>query len=1001
MKRPFIAHHAVHCSLLPALLVLLALLHNPLRAWSDTAAEQFRNPPDSGRMTVYWIWIGPAADKESVDRDLREMKAAGIGGAVLLPIYPLSTDDPSRGVRNLRYLSPEFLDLLRYTASRARELGLTLDVTVGTGWPYGGPSVTYQDAARKISVREAAIETSAGRLRISDFGDGEQLEAVFLRKGDSFREIPLATPGRAIDLPADVAYEKAVYFISTPTGQAVKRSALGAEGLSIDHLSSDALRRYLTAVGEKLDSAVRGTGMRSYWVDSLEVYGGNWTPSFLEKFRNLRGYDLRPLLPTLFSEVPGESVHLRYDFWRTVSELGETEFFKPLQQWAHAKGVKLQGEPYGQPPISLASMQYVDMPSGEHYEWKMFNACRWTSSGSWLFGRRVVRAEAWTWLNVPNRYADTLEQMKFASDMHFLSGINSLMAVSYVLTPGTTHLSEWAPYWGPVFNHQQTWWAQFPHLARYVQRVSHVLQQGVPVADIALLLPTDDALAQGEMTNVPLQGTTGIRFERAPKGIGPSFTGMNLYFAVRDLLHHSRAPEFGLDNAFNGASPLIETMVANGYNFGGVDSSTLPGMRIEGARLQAGIADYGLVVLPGLEGIRPDVMEKIAEFCRSGGTVIASRRLPAVAYGWLDRDAHTTRLRTLVKKMFGDTEGKPFARRNYGKGKVIFAGDETANFLKALEAAETPDIRLESADAAVSFVHRLSEGTDYYFLANLSTERKLLRPNFRVKNKRPEIWDPMTGDIRQPAMYRAEQGGTALSLALEPYGSVIVAFRPDRKPAVVRASNVSELRTIGSKVEGLVDAAGTYWVETDRGRQEVKVERVPATRTVNGPWRFNAAGLTEKQVALPELKSWTELSATRHYAGQASYVTEFHLADVYVKPGLKIALDLGGVRETAEVLLNGQHVGALWKRPYKIDVTDYVRAGRNTLEVRVSNLLINRLLGRKPPDYGELRQAFGERFPDPQEWKIVKEPFLSGLFGPVGLSARQEISFELSNTLRR
>ena len=176
------------------------------------------------------------------------------------------------------------------------------------------------------------------------------------------------------------------------------------------------------------------------------------------------------------------------------------------------------------------------------------------SSGAWLFGRNIVSAEAYTWLGIPNRFGDSLAQMKLASDMHFLSGINSLMAVSYVYTPDDARLVDASPYWGPDFNHQQTWWPYFPLLARYVQRVSYVLQQGVPIADVALFLPADDALADAEMSSVPIEGTTEIRFERAPDS-KPQFTGMNLYFAVRDRLNHKRRPEFGLQNAIDGGPP--------------------------------------------------------------------------------------------------------------------------------------------------------------------------------------------------------------------------------------------------------------------------------------------------------------------------------------------------------------------------------------------------------------------------------------------------------------
>lgn len=142
---------------------------------SDFDAALFRKPPDSARMTVYWIWPGPSVDKEGINRDLENMKAAGIGGAVVLPIYPILVDDPARSIRNLSFLSPQFLQLLHYAVQQAHEFGLTLAVTLGTGWPYGGPSVRPEESARKILMVDLPVDHETKQIQVPVLQPGEAI----------------------------------------------------------------------------------------------------------------------------------------------------------------------------------------------------------------------------------------------------------------------------------------------------------------------------------------------------------------------------------------------------------------------------------------------------------------------------------------------------------------------------------------------------------------------------------------------------------------------------------------------------------------------------------------------------------------------------------------------------------------------------------------------------------------------------------------------------------
>ena len=792
---------------------------------------------------MYWIWFGPAVTRDGIDRDLDHMRRAHISGGVLLPVYPLSEDDPARGIRNLPFLSDGFLDVLDYAARRSREKGMTLDVTLGTGWPYGGPWITPELGARMIRMR----------------GSGEALkpdEEVVARFGDQV-------------------------VVSTPTRMQVKRPSIGDEGLVLDHYNPAALARHLEVAGEKLWQAVRARGRRSFWCDSLEVFQANWTPGFLGQFEKLRGYDLKPRLHLLFGEETEEARHVRHDFWQTLSELAAENFFRPLQEWCRRKGVELQAEPYGQPPVSLGCFRYIDPPVGEHYEWRMFNASRWASSGGRLHGRNVIGAEAWTWTGIPNRFADSLEHLKLASDMHFVSGINSFMGISYVYTPEAAGKPGWVPYWGPVVNHNQTWWPYFPLFSRYVQRVSWLLQQGRPVADVALYLPIDDAFAST-----------------------PASAGLNLYFAVRDRMHGRRAPEFGLKNALEGDTPVISTIINNGYSFDGIDSATLP----------LGLGKYRVIVLPGLEGLPLAHLEKLAQFARGGGCVIATKRLPEVAWGWKSRQADTLRLKALVREMFQ------------------LATDERDGLRRALAACLPPDLQLEHAERDLAFVHRQLPDEDFYFVANFGTEEKTLRAKFRAPGDIIELWDPMTGAV---------SSGWGGWLRLDPYGSMVVRVAHKASGAAAPPPS-GDLRP------------------------------APLAAT----WTLRAG--THPAQRLEQLVSWTAIEGLKHFSGTASYTAEI---DVPARPA-RLVLDLGEVREIAEVSVNGRTAGVAWKRPYRVDVTVLVRPGPNTVEVKVTNLWINAVLGMPPPDYRTLHARFGARFGEPAEWKSF-QPLSSGLLGPV------------------
>jgi len=394
----------------------------------------FERPPDDAKIMMRWWWFGPAVTKPELEREMRLMKDGGIGGFEVQPVYPLSPDDPTLGIKNLPYLSDEFIDSLRFVSAKARELGLRMDLTVGSGWPFGGPQVSITDAAGMLRTERVKLQGSTRRVPLPSITVGEQLLAVFSVRSerqsiasDNLRELTDIHDG-AVWLPAGLeGQHEVLFFISSRTGMQVKRPAVGAEGYVLNHLDRAATERYLKNVGDRLMQAF-GSNPPPYAVfcDSLEVYGQDWTGDFVEQFKKRRGYDLKPYLPALVTDIGPKTLEIRHDWGRTLTELFNERFVMPLHDWAGRNHTLLRMQDYGIPATALSSNAYIDLPEGEGPQWKIVRATRWASSASHLYGHQVTSSETWTWLHSPVFRATPLD-MKAEADRHFLVGINQLI----------------------------------------------------------------------------------------------------------------------------------------------------------------------------------------------------------------------------------------------------------------------------------------------------------------------------------------------------------------------------------------------------------------------------------------------------------------------------------------------------------------------------------------------------------------------------------------------
>ena len=939
------------------------------------------DPPHAAKPMTRWWWFGGAVTPEEITRELVFMKEAGLRGAEIQPVYPIEVDDAARGIRNLRYYTDEWFAVLRHAATEARRLGLQLDFTLGSGWPYGGPFVTPALAARRLRVLE---QDAAGPL---DFawdltphltGDDRMVGVVAapLRRDatlDLGRARVLADQpsselrqgvrqGSFVRARVDEGLWRVMVFLDSPTGQLVKRPTLGMEGYVLDHHSREAMALFLRAAGDRVLDALGDAPFHSVFCDSLEVYGADWTAEFLAEFEKRRGYDLRPYLPALFHEAGEATPHVRHDARLTLSDLNLDHFFGPLVAWAEKRGVKARIQAHGAPGDVMRAYGLAHIPEGENiflgdrYQVNLRHR-RMASSAAHLYGKPVASSETYTWLRTP-LFATTLERMKPATDAVLLDGLNHIVNHGYSYSPPEAGEPGWAFYASTEANHTNTWWRHYPHLARYVQRTCAVLQTGVAVNPVAVYLPLSDLFAQF--------------------GAGS--------------LHIDVEAEGRMDAA------LFSGLRQGGYDFDLVHDHALAALAsVEGGELRAGTARYRVVIVPGARYMPPESASRLVELVRGGGHVVFVGGLPEGAAGLTAREARSEEVKGALLGLWGH-EPVPGEIERTGDGTAVVVAD-TAAALARLEQVLPPDFRIVApaggpahaqARETVGFVHRRVGEIDVYFVANLSDDAHELRVRLAVGHRAPERWDPETAETHRSLVYEyGEDEGrlfTEVELDLAALESCFVVFGAARDEPLVTAAGWPGLRRLtrsGTKVEaeGMVMAGGERVLTLASGKpHKFRVRELPSPVPIDGPFTLTLGRAAA--VALPALVPWAEIPAGRIFSGWGVYETEFDAP--LLEADLEWTLDLGTVHETAEASLNGQTLGAAWKGRRRLACGAALRAGPNHLRIEVANLWIHNLVSRPAPDLRALEESYGVRWGRYGEVKVESLP-PSGLLGPVRL----------------
>ena len=917
---------------------LVAILFTLLAAASlfadiNQLQSGFDRPPDDARIMTRWWWFGTAVTKSELAREMECMRAGGFGGFEVQQTYPLQLDGELPRVKNHKLLSPEHLEALRFTAEKAKELGLRMDLTLGSGWPYGGPQISRHEAAgalhqlAPVTVAPGQTEAEAPEHRGADDGDlvAALLGPVTNAPPGGSPYLPLEIRGNTALLPADLrgAAQVTFYTLGLPGLVYVKRAAYGGEGYIVDHYSPGAIAKFINEIAGPAITACGTNPPHAIFCDSLEVAGENWTPNFLTEFQKRRGYDLKPLLPALFGDCGPGTLEIRQDWGQTVTEIFNDYFISAFKQLAAAHKTRFRMQAYGTPPAGLFSYAYCDLPEGEGYQWKSFSATRWAASASHLLGRPITSSETFTWLHSVVFRATPLD-MKAEADQHFLCGINQLICHGWPYTAEGVAYPGWSFYAAAVFDEKNPWWIVMPDIAKYLQRVSYLLRQGTPVNDVALFLPNSDAWAD----------------------LGKNFS-----------LSSTLAEKVG---------DTVKALTDSNYTLDFFDDQLLALRgQVSDGTLAFGDVRYRAIVLPRVERIPHVTLRKLEQFVAGGGTLVAIGRLPDMAPGYVTPTAETKAVRDLVQHLFKDANAPG-----------LFIPDER-QLGAALAKRLSPNVAMSPPEPEIGTVHRHTDDGEIYFIANTSNQPKSVEATFQVSGMSPEIWQPMNGGVHPAAVTEKSASSTSVHLQLEPYDSTVITFTKRTLPA-------PEVPRIIASVPPPLDLSRGWTVRFGKDGEPVPMDQLTPWTTLTNETHFSGVATYEKTVTVPPemLRPGLALSFDFGHATAAQPGSEGLDGGARFRAALNPP-----VREAAILYVNHQRISSVWCPPYTVDVTGRLKAGENNIRIEVANLAVNYMAGIKLPnyDYEGLNRQFGNRF-TPQNMGLIR-PQPAGLTGPIRLLA--------------
>jgi hypothetical protein len=876
----------------------------------------FRNPDASYRPFVRWWWNGNRVQHAELIRELRLLKSVGIGGVEINPIkLPEYTDD--MGIEPLDWLGDPWIDALKATCDEAGKLGLTCDLIVGSGWPFGGEFLKDDERGQIMVIGVTklegpmAYETSRFNLlkeadpKLSAPYEGRTLQLVSLRLVPE----PLDRPEQEIDLSGQIDSEQ--LRIDVPKGKhalyalvrvnafgEVINGAPGADGPTLNHLDRKAVAKYLNRMSEAIEHRIGPLSghIRALFIDSMELEGANWTNDMTETFRQRNGYDIMPYLPYVLFKTGGmgsvsdynygvdmspefrEMIErMRFDMNTTKAEMFLDRFAGTFAGWCRRLKVLSRAQAYGNGFFPLETSMAYDIPEGESWttNWlqhrigeEMSNedyrrgraytmVNKYVSSAAHLAGRRIVSAEEMT--NTYRVFNMTLEFLKIGCDMNAIAGVTHSVLCGFNYSPPEAPFPGWVRY-GAYYHEKNNWWPYFKRFNDYRARISAMMQHADMYADIAILPPIND-----------MWTTIGTQNEPFPATINAPYMSL-----LWEAMHKTG----------NGADYVSETIIA--------------GSTVSGGQLHYGNRKYGSLFLIENERMYPATLAKLYDFVASGGRVFCIEKYPAKSLGWKDCEQHDREVSEWMEKL-----------RAFPDRFVLLAKPKDNDFMAWYPAVQqqyglTPFVRIEAPDPYVMANRYIrNDGSEFFFFVNAHLNREhrtAVRFAKEITARRYAwIWNPEDGNRYR--IYPDKTGAFALDLG--PADSRIIVFDGTKKGETWNPLPVSGANS----------------------------------RTLEG-WDVELRHSCLNTVEKTHFFVLNDLRNTQYidFTGAAVYTRKFHLAAL---PARRAVLNLGKVWGVAEISINGKNCGATWYGRRLYDLSGKLKAGENELEVKVVTTMGN------------------------------------------------------------
>jgi len=952
---------SLHTLLLSLFLATFALADLP---------EEFQSPPDPSLPGVYWYFLDGNQDLDAMIAELHGMKKAGIGQVTFLEVDLGIPRGP------VALMSDQWVDNLAHAFVEAGKLGMEVVLGTGPGWAgSGGSWVDVSDSMQNL-VGEGVDVSGPGVLDqqlpvppphppnahagmdgnhrqahaewFKDVAviafptppegpakfDGFDMKALkdippysirrtrtrFVQPLPTYPELPPTQTidhDKVVDLTSKMEPDGTITwdipegdwtvmrFVARSTGQTSRPAPRTGHGFETNKFDPESFRRHWDNYQKKIIERMieiggplqPGRGLTTIHLDSWEMSTQNWTEAFRDEFKARRGYDPLPYYPAWMGKVVGSletTERFLWDMRKTAQELVLENFVGTIRDIAHEHGMLYSNQPYDMNPAGNIDLGSVADVIGCEFWFAgadtQYGVVEAVSISNTMARSNLVRAEAFTAIG-ESVFRAIPPNMKNQTDWAFGIGINHFVFHTYVhhplgpeALPGMTH----GPH-GIHWNHTQTFWDMSPAYHNYLARCSHMLQQGTAVSDILYLTP-EGAPYIFEAPGDALEGHPHMRDKRG--------------------------------YSFDAVTPRILAMRAE----------------VEGDRIAfPGGSQYRVMVLPNVPTMTPEGLEVIDQLVKAGATVIGNP--PSKSPSLVNYPESDDKLQTLAAEMWGGTEiPAEVTRVPRGQGAIYWGGNlnsdggaehptyaAVSELLASLGLAED----FSSPSGNLRYKHRRTEDHHIYFVSNRTDERVVTEGIFRVDELHPELWDPMSGEIRPLSEFSHDNGLTTVPLVFEPLQGYFVIF--PRTTAAAAAA------------------------PTDENFPEFST-----FMSIEGPWdvSFDPARGGPEKITFNSLMDWSQHpeEGIHYYSGTATYRKNFDATGLITEGETRVYLDLGTVHSMCRVSLNGKDLGVLWTPPYRVDITDAVRPTGNELEIEVVNSWANRLIGDQQPQNMNVRK---------------------------------------------